>query len=153
MKATKPEPIVVSGELVGGQLKWNAGWKFAKLVIKRWPDCWVDITIAVREESRRKKQNNYYRGVVVKWIANETGQHADSVHEWLKLEHNATTIEMLDKRTGEVTEQKVPRSTVKLNVQEFCDYVDKCKLWAAEFLGIIVPEADPEYWRKEDRAA
>ncbi len=123
--------------------------KLFDAALKTW-DGRVTVTIAPDLETRREKQNRYYHGVVVKMIADDTGQPRDDVHEWLKLTFNGETIEMIDPVTGEETKTRIGRSTAKLKVQPFCDYVEMCKVWAAEFLGIVIPEADPDYWRKSD---
>jgi hypothetical protein len=33
----------------------------------------------------------------------------------------------------------VPTSTTRLNTLEFTDYIEKCRLWANEFLGLNIP--------------
>ncbi len=34
----------------------------------------------------------------------------------------------------------MPASTTRLTVEEFAAYIDKVKVWAAQFLGLSIPE-------------
>jgi hypothetical protein len=33
----------------------------------------------------------------------------------------------------------IPTSTTRLDTLEFTDYIEKCRLWANEFLGLQIP--------------
>jgi hypothetical protein len=78
--------------------------------------------------------------VVVKMVATETGQDVESVHEFLKRECNAQHVEMTNKATGEVYEAWVGGSTSALNVGDFYSYVERCRAWAGQFLGLSIPD-------------
>lgn len=151
--AKKRTPIVASATVEEGPKVSFDNKTLTLAALTPWIGQRIVVTIAEDVGTRREKQNRYYRGVVVKWIANETGQDADSIHEHLKAKFLSSTVVIENRTTGELSEQRQVQSTTKLNVQDFCDYVEACKVWAAEFLGILIPEADPEYWRKDGKAA
>ncbi len=128
------------GSIVGGVLDVHKARLRAALGAMR--DGPVVITIERKKPSRTVNQNAYYHGVVVKLIADETGQDAESVHEFLKRECNAACVTFTNKRSGEEYETWVGQSTAALNVNEFYDYVERCRAWAGTFLGLELP--DPE---------
>ncbi len=100
----------------------------------------VVLTIARQKSKRSIQANAYYWSVVVKMIADETGQDAESVHEFLKREANAQHVEMVNKATGEVYEAWIGASTAVLNVGDFYSYVERCRAWAGQFLGLEIPD-------------
>jgi hypothetical protein len=104
----------------------------------------VVVTIQRKRPSRTVNQNAYYWAVVVKAIADETGQDMESVHEFLKREANAQRVEMANKTTGEMFDAWIGGSTANLNVNDFYDYVERCRAWAGTFLGLEIPDPDTE---------
>lgn len=65
-------------------------------------------------------------------IADETGNTKDMTHDGLR------SMFLMDK-SGKMP---VIRSTTSLTTKEFMAYIDAVVLWAAEFLGIIIPAPD-----------
>lgn len=100
----------------------------------------VVLTIAKQKSKRSQQANAYYWSVVVKMIADETGQDTESVHEFLKREVNAQHVEMVNKATGEVYEAWVGGSTAALNVGDFYSFVERSRAWAGQFLGLEIPD-------------
>jgi hypothetical protein len=100
----------------------------------------VVVTVARQKSKRSIQANAYYHGVVVKMIADETGQDVESVHEFLKREVNAQHVEMVNKATGEVYESWVGGSTSDLNVGDFYSFVERARAWAGQFLGLEIPD-------------
>ncbi len=88
---------------------------------------------------RSTQQNKYYWGVVV-WMCrkgmNDLGHDLDSdeVHSFLKGRFNYT--EIVNKETGQM--ERIPRSTTKLNKEQFADYLEKIIQFAAEFLNTTI---------------
>jgi hypothetical protein len=130
------------GSVVDGRLQVNQARLRAALGVMRDGD--VVLTIERKKPSRTIQQNSYYHGVVVKLIADETGQDAESVHEFLKRECNAACVEMTHRTSGEVYEAWVGKSTAALNVNDFYDYVERCRAWAGTFLGLEIPDPTTE---------
>ena len=146
-KQPKPRPIVVQARIEGGELK-VPGRKVLLAALKHWQDGPCDLEVRPFVETRRAKQNAYYHAVVVKTIATETGHTPEQIHALLKDEFNAEMIEVTDPATGVVAERRIVRSTASLNVQDFADYITQCQVWAAEFLGLVIPEAEPDVLKR-----
>jgi hypothetical protein len=146
-KAVKPEPIVVSGEIVGGALKWSTAWKFVKAALKGWPDGWVDITIAVREDTRRAKANAFYWVFLTQW-SRLNGHTKDELHEICKMRHNSKVIETVDPKTGEAVEMRIAQSTAKLTIADFSEFLERVMVDAAEMDGLVLEPRAHEDWRE-----
>jgi len=107
----------------------------------------VVITVARQKSKRSLQACAYYFGVVVKAIAEETGQDPESVHEFLKREVNAEHVQMVNKSTGEVYESWIGGSTAGMNVGDYFAFVERARAWAGQFLGLSIPDPDPD-WKK-----
>ena len=128
------------GQVVEGRLQVNQTRLRAALAVMH--DGPVVVTVQRKRPSRTITQNAYYWAVVVKTIADETGQDGESVHEFLKRECNAQLVAMTNRTTGEHFDAWIGGSTASLNVNDFSDYVERCRAWAGMFLGVTIP--DPE---------
>jgi hypothetical protein len=94
----------------------------------------VELVVRKQRARRSNEANRYYWGVVVAVIADHLGYDRDECHE-------ALAWHFL--RAGEDGE-KLPRrqSTASLDTGAFSEYVERVKRWAAEELGIYVPDAN-----------
>lgn len=154
-----PKPLTRPVRLEGGTLYWSDGSQrneqqqrqLLRAAMRHLPDGPYVWRLEPYAETRRERQSRYYFGVVVKMIAEETGHTKDQIHELLKAMFLAETIELANPLTGEVTERRIVKSSASLKVGEFADYVTQCQVWAAEFLGLMLPEAEPDV--KARRAA
>lgn len=112
----------------------------------------VALSVHGRAYQRSLSANSYYWGVVVKACVTETGQAADDVHAfWCEqfLSSEQKQIEFFHKTTGARIRVKVdPRRSSKLTGTKFYDFVEECRLWLKEWLGVTTPDPDKEYWRK-----
>jgi len=92
-------------------------------------DTRLEIRIKKYVPKRSNAQNSFYWGVIVNMISDETGADADTVHSELK------------KRFLMIKDGVIPvvGSSKKLTTVEFSRYNDECVLFAAEWLGIIIP--------------
>ena len=89
-------------------------------------------------KKRTDKQNRYYWGVVIDYIARQMGESdREEVHK--SLARNFLGFE--EQSYGGVSFEKVP-STTSLSTEEFTEYIEIVRRWAAEFLYINIP--DPE---------
>lgn len=90
----------------------------------------VDITIRRHRKSRSDRQNAYYWAVVVGMLAEFCGYTPEEMHEALKW-----------KFLRREADGPLPtvRSTTELGTQEFEDYVEMVRMWAATDLGVVVP--------------
>ncbi len=95
----------------------------------------TDYTITFEKKNPTPNMYRYYRGVVLKLIADFTGHNRQEIHEallymfsrYLTIEDNTDTWEV--KRTGDMSQR------------EFADYIDQCIIWSAWFLGLVIPDA------------
>lgn len=89
----------------------------------------VVIEIGIPSKVRSNNQNNYLWGVPYRMIAEETGDDAESIHNFLRNEFLSEPGNVVNK----------VKSTSKLSTTEFNTYVDNIIKWAAEFLSMYIP--------------
>lgn len=94
----------------------------------------VTLTIGENKPERSGNQNAYYWGVVLKTIGDELGYTQDELHEALKWKFLRKEAEPDKFRPFDTV-----RSTAKLKTDEFEDYLDRVRMWAASEMGIVVP--------------
>lgn len=104
----------------------------------------VEITIQRRRKHRSAPQNRFYWGVVVPMVQagiKDLGDEltTEQVHELLKIRHLKET--KIDKDTGELLYEFV-RSTAALSTGEFMEYIERCAQFAAEYLGVVIPQPE-----------
>jgi hypothetical protein len=104
----------------------------------------IAISIEVRGRKRTNPQNSYYWKIVVPLVQQAMNSFGndfdkDEVHEFLKKEFNWE-----DKEMKEGMYVRVPRSTTKLSTTEFSDYKEKIQQFAAEVLGVYVPDPNEQ---------
>jgi hypothetical protein len=126
------------GSVTGGALEVNKARLRAALGAMS--DGPVVVTIERKKAKRSVQANAYYWAVVVKGITDATGQDGESIHEFLRRECNAMRVELTNRNGGEVYETWVGKSTSALNVNDFYDYVERCRAWAGTFLGLELPD-------------
>lgn len=98
-------------------------------------DVWV--TVRRQQHTRSMQANAYYWGVVVDSIAAHIGESAEETHELLKQKFlPKRSIEILDGRQLEM-----PPSTRLLSVEDFAAYIERVRVWAAQWLGLSIPDA------------
>lgn len=98
----------------------------------------VWITVKRVQNFRTLAANRYYWGVVVEEVAAYIGEDREETHQLLKMKHlPARSIETLE---GVVLDD-VPPTTRNLTTEEFAAYIERVKVWAAQFLGLHIPEA------------
>jgi hypothetical protein len=91
---------------------------------------WISVGRLSDKKIRSVEANNYYWGVVVHMLSLETGYEKDEMHEALKLKF--LQWEPLEGIPTTV-------STSKLSSDQFAEYVERIKRWAAIDLGVYIP--------------
>ena len=99
----------------------------------------VDVIVEKARSRRSLNQNAYYWGVVVKLVSDYTGYEPDEMHEVLKAQFNA----------GEFGEIRYGKSTAKLSTLDFEAYMEQIRRWAAQTLGVVIPEPGQQEWTDE----
>ncbi len=98
----------------------------------------VFVTVVRQQHIRSLSQNRYYWGVVVEMVAGYIGESREETHALLKARFlPGRRIELLDGRFLEM-----PPSTRLLTTEQFSEYIQGIKVWAAQFLGLSIPEAN-----------
>lgn len=98
----------------------------------------VWVTVVRQQHNRTMPQNRYYFGVVVDLIAGYIGEGRDETHELLKAKFlPARDVELLDGQR-----LTMPPSTRNLTVEEFTAYIERVRVWSAQFLGLSIPDAN-----------
>lgn len=112
---------------------------------------------------RSASQNAYLWAVPNKMISEATGYEIEEVHEYLCGQHwgwkdkkvpktprNPSGIESVPIRTTTRNEQG---KRCVLTTTQFVDFVDFVQRFAAKKLGLVVPDPDPAYMLRRERAA
>jgi len=94
----------------------------------------VSVTIEKYRNKRSINQNNYYWGVVVKLISEETGYSLHETHDILRGKFLGKT-----KKIGTETIH-YSRSSASLNTKEMEQYLSDIREWASIILNCYVPE-------------
>lgn len=117
----------------------------------------IAVTIEDDKHLRSLRANAYYWSTVLPLLAKENEQTPEEVHDamcamFLPNEHKR--IEFFNRLTGESLSMDVDvRRSSKLTGGPFYDFVERVRLWGVEFLGVVTPDPDPEYWRKRVEAS
>lgn len=132
---------VTTGEIHGGALKIRNRAALSQ-ALRGMKDGAVLVTIERLRATRSQQQNKFYWGVIVQLLADYTGYTPDEMHEVLKAKFLPKRFAVCD-GNGEVRDELViGGSSAALNTVEFGEYCDAIQQWAAETLGVVIP--DPE---------
>jgi hypothetical protein len=96
----------------------------------------VVLTVEKYRRKRSSNQNRWYFGVVLKLISDHTGEDVQSLHEAFKMQFS----EMRD-----VHGLKVPQRTSGMDTTDFSQHCERVRQWAAEFLGLNIPDPTPDF--------
>lgn len=118
------------GKVAQGKIKYDLPSKFlvhlSKLEGKR-----IELVLRQEKSKRSLSQNSYMWGVVYEILSEHTGYTPDEIHAIMKFKF----LRIMDERNNEYV-----RSTTKLNTAEMESYLDKIKKWAAQDLGVFIPD-------------
>ena len=103
------------------------------------------LTIEKKSKKRSLSQNAYYWGVVVPLVKkglNDVGYRmtTEITHDYLKTNFNI--IEIANEINGEII--SFIGSTTEMSTSQMMDYFAKITEWAAEFLGVQIPEPNEQ---------
>lgn len=128
------KPIYADGIITEGRLKLANPSQFKATIAHLKGE--VRIKVFKKEKPRSLNQNSYYWGVVIKMICDSTGEmEPERVHDALKMKF--WTIPVGDGRFGRAL--LTPGSTTDMSTVQFEEYVEKCRLFAAQELNITIP--------------
>jgi hypothetical protein len=90
----------------------------------------AEMILRKPKKQRSTPQNAYYWGVIIKMIADHTGEEPDRIHGAL--------VCMFLKVYDWMGKERI-RSTTELSTIEFEQYAEKCRQWAAIALDMYIP--------------
>ena len=90
----------------------------------------MELSLRPYKPTRSQIQNARYWAIVTK-ISEHTGHDKDELHEMLKMRFLGTQTSELEGET--ITHQ---RSSARLKVKEFAEYMERCEAWMVETLGV-----------------
>lgn len=104
----------------------------------------VSVVISKVKNRRSNDANEYYMGVVVLMIMNALNElgwdcDKDTVHEFLKQKFNS-----VQKMFPDGTTETVSLPTRTMDSKTFWEYIEKCRMWAAQVLGINIPDPNED---------
>jgi hypothetical protein len=106
----------------------------------------LELEYKKHRATRSNSQNKYYWRVVIKMIAEETGNEENDVHDFLrgrfigKEEKKHYVLDAENPRIKHEVTEYVPMTTTDLNTVEFENYLTRCREWASEWANIFIPQ-------------
>lgn len=98
----------------------------------------LELTLQRKRATRSIQANAYYWGVVLHLISDCTGDTPDDLHDYFKRRFNPKPLAIAQEGEDAVT----GGSTRDMNTNQFYEYIERIRQFAAEFLDINIP--DPE---------
>jgi hypothetical protein len=136
--------VTAFGTIENGRLFIRNRREFDDQIRQLREGCEVEIEVTRRRASRSMQQNRYYWGVVIQMLSEYTGFVPDEMHDVLKAKFIPKKLALCD-GNGEVQDEFVlGGSTRKMNKNEFGEYVESIRRWAAETLDLVIPDPDSE---------
>jgi hypothetical protein len=100
----------------------------------------VDISVGRQKATRSQVQNSWYWSCLVGMVADHTGYSPQEIHEIYKGKFLPKTLALQD-GNGEIKgEFVIGGTTTKLTPEEFAEYCDRIRQWAAETLDVNIPD-------------
>lgn len=131
-------PVIVPGRLHRGEVQINT--PHLKRLLRGRHDCELSIIIERQHATRSIAQNRMYFGVYCAVLSEHTGYSKEEVHEVLKAKFLPKKLALADEH-GEVKEEFiVGTTTTRLTKIQFGEYLEKIQQWAAEELGVVIPD-------------
>lgn len=139
---------IAAGEIdQDGRLQLSAGKEeFARGMRSMKRRMKVEVIVREAKSRRSNAANRYYWGVVLKLIADYTGDDVNSIHEFVKMKFlRPREIRILGETFA------APASSSELDSQQFHEFVEQVRKFAATELSIETPEPDHEWFKHRER--
>lgn len=124
------------------------------------PDGPVAVEFRRERNTLSVLQRRYWWAVVVRRVAEHTGDDEESTHEDLKHElfpklglPFSVTRRWKSKKTGRRRQRTKRLSITDLNTKTMTDLIDLARKWAGEFHGLELEPPDPAWREKRAKAA
>lgn len=110
--------------------------------IRQMRDGSVTITVERTHATRSLQQSRYYWGVIVDLLSQHTGYTPDEIHEILKAKFIPKHLAVADENGVIKGEFVIGGTTTTLDKLEFAEFTESIRRWAAEDLGVVIPDPD-----------
>lgn len=97
------------------------------------------LTIEEPKKDRSLNQNSYMWGVVYEYVSQFTGYTPEEVHDTCKAEFNYEMVEILNKETGELIQEKKVLSTKNLSTDKMEIYLERIRRYYLTKYGLMIP--------------
>jgi hypothetical protein len=135
------EEIVTTAQLVKGRIKVR-NWNRVVSELRTMRDCELRVSLTKARATRSQKQNAWYWGFVVGLVAEHTGYTSDEIHEIYKAKFIPKRLAIADGNGEVVNEFVIGGTTTRLDTLEFSEYCEAIREWAADALGVVIPDPD-----------
>jgi hypothetical protein len=136
--------VTASGRVQKGKLFVRNRRAFDQQVAQLKETWELEVIVQRLRAARSMNQNRWYWSQVVGLVSQYTGSTPDDIHAIYKAKFLPRIITVPNIRTGEVVaEFTLGGSTRTMNTLEFSQYCESIREWAADTLGVIIPDPEP----------
>lgn len=121
--------------------------------VKPLVDGTYEMTLGKKQAKPSDPQRAWYFAQIVPLCAAECGYTKDVMHEILKARHLPKDAAERGENGVIVGELVIGGSITKLDKGQFSEYISEIREWANGFLGLQIPEADPNWRQHKTEAA
>lgn len=117
-----------------------------KQAVRAYAGKFVELTVREQRNRRSGRQLRWYWGQILELLSEHTGYTPDELHDYCKSRFIPKRLAICDGNGVVIDERVIGGSTGKLKAGEMADYCESIRQWAAEELGVVIPDPDPT-WR------
>lgn len=118
-------------------------FRYRKMVLSLEGD--YEFIVKKKFKKRSLPQNAYFHGVIVPMIADSIGEQDQNEIKAILKSKFLSKEKPLAGKDNQWEMIKIVGRTSKLSTDNFSIFVEKCRTWASSFLGINIPDPDPEH--------
>jgi hypothetical protein len=107
----------------------------------------AQITLGPVSNRRSDRQVKWYWGQVLELLAEHTGHTPDELHEYCKARFIPKRLAICDGNGVVIDDRVIGGSTTKLSTVDMAAYCEAIRQFAAEDLGLVIPDPDPAWAR------
>jgi hypothetical protein len=134
----RPRPVLIVGRIVEGTLDVSSA--ALQAAVQGWPDGPVTVTIRPTRKPRTLAQNAWYWGSCVDLVSEHTGYTPEEVHEIWKQMFIPKHVAIADANGVVVDDRVIGGSTTKFSTGDMAEFTERCRQWAADTLGVVIPD-------------
>jgi len=134
--------VVASGCIRDGRLFLHNRKAFNSAVSGLREGTQVELAVTRLYATRSIKQNRWYWGVAVALLSEHTGYGPEEMHDILKAKFLPKHLAVTNGNGRIVDSFVIGGSTRELNTVEFKEYTERVQQWAADDLGVVIPDPD-----------